>query len=188
MIGAAITDKRLKNKRFIKTEDAILRVFFECSIYISVDQLAKRIGVARSTVYHHHKTMRDIVPDYGQYVLTCFEIGFSKIAAGKRMRTKTILEFTFTFIFKHKKEFKVLLRGNDRQTFLDMFEDLKEPIERILRLPKGTARMYRVYASEIIELIREWGNEDFPELQIDDLVKRALYLTNTMRARLLPIN
>ena len=69
---SGITEKRLKDKRFKKTEEAILRVFFETKECISVKSLAIKIGVARSTIYCHHKSIREILPDYEKYILKEF--------------------------------------------------------------------------------------------------------------------
>ncbi len=50
MSGHGITEKKLRNRRFRRTEEAILKVFFEEDIYIGIGKMAKKAGVARSTV------------------------------------------------------------------------------------------------------------------------------------------
>lgn len=59
-----ITEKRLNDKRFKKTEEAILGAFFDKNGYITVMEIAKKVGVTRSTIYGHHRVMREIVKDY----------------------------------------------------------------------------------------------------------------------------
>ena len=66
------------DKRYQKTEEQILRLFFEYGDSISVENMAKIIGVNRSTIYRHHRSMRKIIDDYIQVLINKYENRFDK--------------------------------------------------------------------------------------------------------------
>ena len=188
MRRSGLTEKKLRDRRFRRTEEAILKVFFEEDVYIGIDSLAKRIGVARSTVYHHHKKMREIVPDYRKYFLRNYKRGISKILSKKDLRINTLYEYIAYFLLRYKMEFTVLLKGKDHETLVQIMSIIRNKIESAMRLPKNSDKIYSIYASEVVELIRDWAVKGFSEQEIVKLVSDIMYLTTTMRERLMPIN
>ena len=44
MRRVGLTEKRMQDKRFRKTEEMILKVFFEEDYYVSMQDVAKKIG------------------------------------------------------------------------------------------------------------------------------------------------
>ena len=64
----------MNHRRYRKTEETILRVFFdENQKGISMQKMAKKAGLGRSTMYTHHHAIREIIPDYERYMLVEFQ-------------------------------------------------------------------------------------------------------------------
>lgn len=175
-----ITEKRLRNRRFRKTEEAILRVFFEEDNYISMGKLADKAGVARSTIYNHHKAIREIVPDYRKYILRKYKRMIKKNKAS----IKGIYEKTMIFMIQNKRIFEVMIRSGEQRIIKDMIAVAKWEIASYARLPKQHEKMWRVYVSEVTELIDEWGNGGFGEEEMGTVMANLIYLTDTLRPRL----
>lgn len=188
MSGYGITEKKLRNRRFRRTEEAILKVFFEEDIYIGIGKMAEKAGVARSTVYHHHRAVREIVPDYRKYILRNFKRGVARILVKKNVRVQTLYEYMIYFMIRHKKEFMVLAKGKDCEVLIEMLKVLRGKIEMAERLPKNSDKIYIVYTGEVMELIKRWMVEDFDEAKVKKLLTNIMYLTTTMRERLMPIS
>ena len=182
-----ITDKRLANKRFRKTEEAILRVFFEENIYIGMGELAEKAGVARSTIYHHHKTVRGIVVDYERYILRKYKRTMAKMLRARDTSTRMLYSKTLMFIIQHKQIFLIVIRGGRNEVFDKMMMVIKLTIEDIEKLPKNAVKIIDVYAGEVGVLLKRWGKGGFKENEVGVLLKDILYLTETMRVRLGPL-
>ena len=186
MFRCGITEKRLKNRRFKKTEDKILEVFFqeECKC---ICKLAKQAGVARTTVYFHHHRVSGIPTDYQHYILYIYKKTLKRIADKDNTKIDTIFEVTLLFMMQNKKMFKVALYYNDPTVYLKMIEMLKPLIEKGMGLPKNSKRMFNVYTVEVVELINEWGKDGYKEEEMKGLLKNIMYLTKSLRTRLSPI-
>ena len=181
---SGITEKRLKDKRFKKTEEAILRVFFETKDYISIKSLAMKIGVARSTIYGHHRAMREILPDYRRYILKKYERMIRKMINKKETEIKILYINILLFILRDKKIFKVFLKNGDKAIFEEMILKIKPMVETEMGLPKNSEKLYKVFVSEIGTLIEWWGNEGFNEDDMNAVLSDMLSLTKTARTRL----
>ena len=68
-----ITEKRLKDKRFRDTEEAIVMAFFVLKDKICLKRLIKTAGISRSTLYRHHENINKIVPDYEEYMVSKYK-------------------------------------------------------------------------------------------------------------------
>ncbi len=183
IMKSGITEKRLKDKRFKKTEEAILRVFFEAKEYISVKSLAIKIGVARSTIYCHHKTMRDILPDYEKYILK----KYSRMVRGlvkNKISIKALYINMLLFILRDKKIFEILLKNRDKVVFEEMILKIEFVVEKEIKLPKNSEKLYRVFVGEMMALIERWGKDGFSEDGMNGVLFDMLSLTRTARTRL----
>lgn len=177
-----LTDKRMANKRFRKTEEAILKVFFEGDYYMCAGEVARKIGVARSTVYNHHRAVREILPDYEKYVLRKYRMVVRRRI--KDIRLKSLYTRMLFFIVREKRIFGMLVKNGRRGVFEEMVLELRTKIVSYTRLPKNSEKMFRVYTSEIMELVAEWGERGFDEAEVFGILKDMMYLTDTMRVRL----
>lgn len=182
-----ITEKRLNNKRFRKTEKAILEAFFECGEGAKTEKMAYRAGVTRTTVYYHHAAVREIMPDYKRYIIRKHGRTMRPILEESQMRLRNIYLMNLTFIVAHRRIFLIFMRVRDREVMWEMVNRLRERIERFARLPKNSEEIFRVYRGEVVELLEGWGERGFGEEEMSDMLDKVMYLTETMRERLKPL-
>lgn len=177
-----ITEKRLNNRRFKRTEEAILRTFFEEDIFIGAKDMAKKAGVARSTFYHHHRTVREIVPDYKRYILRKYNRLVKRVDEKKDLRI--VFERMMIFIIQNKRVFEIFLKTGDNSVLRSMLISLRLKIINYARLPKNNDKIIEVYFDEIIGLITRWIENGCDNDGRMMLIVDVLYLTNTLRPRL----
>lgn len=179
-----LTEKRMANKRFRKTEEAILRVFFEGDYYICVREVAKKVGVARSTIYIHHRAVREILPDYEKYILRKYGRIFRRMMRNKNVRLKNLYLKMLLFIMQEKKIFGMLIKNGRRMALEEMILKMKEKIISHAKLPKNSEKMFKIYISEVMGLVAEWEKSNFAEAKVEELLGDMMYLADTMRNRL----
>ena len=181
---AGISEKRLANKRFRKTEEAILEVFFEGEENLNVGKLAKRIGVARSTVYIHHRTIKRIVPDYERLILTRYKKVIKDVLRLKRDKIETMLLKTILFVASNKKLFEIVLKNGRFTIFELMLDELKAIIIDVMDITRKQKIIYVVYRSEVVAILGQWSLNGFSGDEIEELVRDIVYLTRTAKTRL----
>jgi len=183
-----LTEERMRHKGFRRTEEAILKVFFNgksCSF--CVKEIARKIGVARSTIYSHHKALREILPDYEKYILKKYKKILRKSLKDKNMSLKRLYLKMLLFMIQEKEVFNMLIK-NERRILIDnMIIAMEEKIVNHARLPKNSKKIFGVYVSEIAGLIEKWGRSGFSEDEIEALLSEIMYLTDTVRVRLAPL-
>lgn len=179
-----ITDERLKDRRFRRIEDAILQVVLEGDYYISPGEMAEKIGVARSTIYRHHKTMRGILLDYQEYILSKYKCLVKIIEGKKGIYTRAWCERVLLFILQYKQIFEMLLKGREVGVLKDMVRMLEPMIAEMVKLPKNHEKMFLVYMNEVVGLVERWIEEGCDDKEIEILMRNVVYLTDTMRLRL----
>ena len=65
---------------------------------------------------------------------------------------------------------------------------LRSKLKSTCCLPKNSEKMLRVYAKEVAGVIEEWGKDGFKEGELEAVLGKIMYLTETMRQRLGPVN
>lgn len=179
-----LTEKRMADKRFRKTEEAILKVFFEDGYYICAKEVAEKAGVSRATVYNHHRMIREILLDYEKYVLRKYKRTIRKVIKDKRMRLAKIYLRVLLFMVKEKKIFGMLIKNGRRAMLEKMVFEIKTKIVNYAGLPKNSEKMFKIYVSEVTGLLVEWSQSGFKETEIESLLRDIIYLTDTLRIRL----
>lgn len=182
-----ITTKRLNNKRFRKTEDAIVEAFFKCDSYASVEQIARRAGIYRSTVYYHHSAKNGIVLDYERYILYSYNKVIGRMLRAKQSHLSDIYFRTLLFIIANRHIFLLLAEAHDTRVIHEMIDHLRGKIERSARLPKNSEKIFRVYRSEVVAILEKWGEDGYPESEMTQVLDDIMYLTRTIRTRLKPL-
>lgn len=182
-----ITEKRLNNRRFRKTEDAIMRAFFECGQYAEAEKIARRAGVARSTIHYHHRAVGEILPNYKKYIIKSYTQAIGRVLRRKQVRMKQVFLTLLTFMTRNKGIFMIFARVHDAEVMRTMVERLRIKVESFARLPKNSEKMFRVYKGEIVAVLERWGEFGYKENEMAGVLGDMMYLTETMRARLRPL-
>ena len=178
-----ITERRLHDTRFRKTEEAIIRVFFNCGGKVTLAEIANEIGVARSTIYRHHRSIREIMADYREYIVEKYNSVMS-VLLKRNARLRKIYAQMLIFIVQNRNVFLILFRDGDREVLINFIESLKPKIIKTAKLPRNCDKIFLIYTREIIALMERWGESGFKEDGIDEILLDILYLTETIRTRL----
>lgn len=183
-----ITDKRLSDRRFKKTEEAILQVFFRGDSYVSMDEMAKKAGVSRSTIYRHHDAVKYIIPDYERYILNKYRRNVNRVLRDKKTRAKDLYTALLLFMMKNKRVFRILIRGGSQGILVRMIRVIRLKIGRELRLPLRPETALVVYMNEVAVLIEGWAGKGFLAEEMDEIIREVMYLTETAKVRLIALN
>lgn len=166
-----------KDCRYKKTEEKILAVFFkhpECTMW----ELAKKAGIARSTIYTHHCSVRQIIPNCEKRILEEYSM-----IIGKKMRNAKVgllyLDMA-VFIAKNRKIFEMFLKFSGREIIIKMILILEPKINE-------PEKVFKIYCSEVVEVIFEWGERGFEQGEIEKVLADIMYLTRTCHDRLMPL-
>lgn len=181
------TSKRMCHQRYRKTEEAILKVFFQNN-QSTMKGIARKAGIGRATIYLHHHAIKDILPDYENYLLSEYQKFIHKKLRIKNIELKTLYFNTLIFISRNQRFFKIFIRFNRREIFFRILMILKSKIESFARLPKNSEKIFKIYTSEISEILFEWGKKGFPDTELEKILSDIIYLTKTSRHHLMPIN
>ena len=168
------------DKRYQKTEEQILRLFFEYGDSITVESMAKIIGVNRSTIYRQHRTTRGIIDDYIQILMNKYKNGFDK----------NIRRYYFSllvFIMKNKKIFLIFLKMRDRQLLLMILRMNKDNLMKYAGFKKEQKKVFNIYCDEIVAIMKTWGENEFSKDDFDVVLNDVLFLTKNMKVRLGPL-
>lgn len=179
-----ITKQKLNNKQFRKTETEILRVFFERGGFVTMKEIAKTVGMARSTIYYHHRSAKEIVSDYENYIL-CEYSKLLKKTEGVKLQK--VFYRTLIFIMINKNVFLVFLRVHDRRVFAEMVDRIRPIIAEYVKMNGDTEMVYEIYVNELIIVVKKWGEGGFSEDSVTDVLGDIMYLTNTLKIRLGPL-
>ena len=182
-------ERGMKNRRYRKTEEKILWVFFiENKKGTTFEKIAKKAGVARATLYSHHHTIREVIPDYRRYVLVEYGRLIKKTTKRKKSSLRALYFETLLFILKNKKVFEMLVEFGDSETLVKIFGKLRLKIISSAILSNASRKIFGIYISEIVGIIIEWIKEGSPEKEIERVLADMIYLAETARERLMPIN
>ncbi|MBR5046497.1 HTH domain-containing protein [Candidatus Saccharibacteria bacterium] len=176
-----ISEKKLADKRFKRTEEKILRLFFEDEKCLEMKTLAEKVGVTRSTVYRHHRAARNIVLDYEVFVLRSY---IRMVKRNSHLSVRLIFLKTLYFVINKEDVFKVLMKYCEERIFYKMIIGIDSQMMKKMKLPRNAYLIYVVYASEVARLVYEWGKNGFLEDEIEVVLDRIMFLTMTARVRL----
>ncbi len=184
---AGITEKRLKNRRFIKTEEAILKVFFEEDRYVDVIRIVKKAGVSRATFYRHHKAVRMILVDYEKYAMRRYDRLIYKLVRKKNMTMRMLYVRLLIFIVQNREVYSLVLKSADKRLVEKMVKRLQPKMVSFMRLPGNSEKIFDVYANEVVGLIWRWMERGMKDMEIEMVVRDIMFLTETARVRLSPL-
>ena len=182
-----LTEKKMSNKRFKKTEQAILIAYFRFHDYPVAKKIAKSAKVSRSTLYRHHQTTTNIPYDYEEYLLQAYLRTIHKLSKKKNPSLKTILLRTLVFIASNRDVFLILFQSNHKEVIKKMLDHIKHPILEEWRLGGDLNKMYSIYKNEVLGAIEIWGKANFSNQTLNSALEAIIYLTKTARHNLLPL-
>lgn len=168
------------DRRYQKTEEQILRLFFEYGDSITVERMARIIGVSRSTIYRHHRSTRGIIDDYIQILIKKYENKFDE----------NIRRYFFSllvFIMRNKKVFLIFLKMRDRQVILMILRMNKDNLMKYAGFKMEPGKVFSIYCNEIVAIIKSWGENEFSKEEFDVVLNDVLFLTKNMKVRLGPL-
>lgn len=179
--------KRNRNHRFRLTEEAIITAFFVGDDLPKFGVLAKRAGISRSTLFRHHKTVYGVILDYERAIYKKYSRMIGKILSGGDVKMREIFLKILIFININGKEIKLILRYRNGEIFEKMIWRLKRKIDKVYFLPKKSEQIFGIYAKEVSGVLEEWARRDFAKDEIDVILRKIMYLTDTMKMRLTPM-
>ncbi len=179
--------KKIQGCRFKRTEEAIFDAFFANKKIPTPGLLAKRARISRSTLFRHYRTVHDIVPSYERRIYCRYVKRIEKILKKEQIKTRDIYLNFLIFVVANKKEFKLILAHKDSVIFEKMIWRLENRICDSYFLPQNSKQVFGIYTKEIVGLLEEWGKRDFNKNEIESVLKNIMYLTETIKVRLVPI-
>ena len=186
MKTSGLTEKRMSNKRFRKTEQAIFIAYYTLRDYPTARKLAKRAHISRATLYRHHSGVYAIPIDYEKYLLATYKKAIGGLLR-KNAGIKTVFLRTLVFISNNRMVFIVLFRDGHSNAVKKMIEFLKGRVLEEWHLGGDVDKIYNVYQYEVLGVIEVWSKQKFATKQLDSILSDILYLTNTARRNLLPL-
>lgn len=187
MMEQRLTEKKMKNRKFRKVEEAILGFFCAKGFVFGLDKAVKEIGIARSTFYHHHRTMADVLPDYRRYILRKYNKMINRIMHNKNARVKIVYLNIIIFIVQHRDAFELLLRDENVIILNVMIDMISEKMMRRMGLTQRMRKIYSVYNGEVTRILYEWIETGADIDESGRLLSDIIYLTQTAKQRLAPI-
>ena len=185
MVGSKITDQKLKNQRFRKTEEIIIVNFCLLKGNLSVCRLIKTARISHSTFYRHHHSIHEIAPSYEQYILRKYRSLIKKTLNNKNTRLPHLFRKTLIFLTVHQKIVQFLLDYGDPNFTETMLLCLSPKLLATGRI-KNQA-MLEIYLKEISALIEQWERNGFRKEEITTITDKMVYLTDTAITRLGPV-
>lgn len=186
---ARLTERKLRDARFRKNEEALFRAFFEeeVEMKLSMGELARKIGVNRVTIYRHHRMPREIMGDYERHILEKYVELMVEIRKREGVELRRMYYEVILFILQNRRIFEMLMERKNFKVLEGMIVMLKPEIMDFIKLSGDYERIFRVYMGEIVGLIVNWELDGFQEVEIMKLLNNMMYLTKSARQRLLPL-
>lgn len=180
-----ITDEKLKNKRFKKTEEAIIMAFFLAKDKLSLKRLLQLAKISRSTLYRHHKNLTEIVPDYEKYILKKCKNYMKPLIKKDESRLKTLYQRILIFMVANRFIIEFLLKNGSQNIIERIVKALKPMILASGKVTDG--EMFKIYTKEVAAIIEEWCRLGFKKDDILPTTYKIMYLTDQAYIRLSPL-
>ena len=180
-----ITEHKLKDKRFRRTEEAIIVAFFTSTEVLSLERLIRNAGISRATLYRHHGGIANVVPNYEQYILQKCSHTMQYYMHVKNCGVRSLYHCLLIFLFTHKKIIQFLYKYGSRDFTTGIVMVLEPKITSTGKVSAG--EMFKIYAMEVAVLIETWEQGGFDRDDITATLNKIMYLTDTAKERLGPL-
>lgn len=179
-----LTEKKMANKRFCKSENAIFITYCKFKDYPSAKLIAQKSKISRSTIYRHHGRPQNIPRDYEEYLLHLYQKKMGKILNKKGIDLKTLFLRTLIYIYSNRKTIKVLFSSGRSEIIKKILKTLKARILIVWNLTGDLDELYCIFENEIIGVIETWSKQGFRANFLDTTLNDIVQLTNTAPKRL----
>ena len=133
---ARLTERKLRDARFRKNEEALFRAFFEeeVEMKLSMGELARKIGVNRVTIYRHHRMPREIMGDYERHILEKYVELMVEIRKREGMELRRMYYEVILFILQNRRIFEMLMERKNFKVLEGMIVMLEPEIMDFIKL------------------------------------------------------
>ncbi len=187
MNKSGLTDKKMSDRRFRRTEDAIIGAFSVVGGFSNLADVIKKAKISRATFYRHHGSIQKIVLDYEEYLMSRYLRIVKNRRKKKNIGKKDVFRQMLVFIMANKKVLLVLLKNGNGEIIRRMVRALKPNIVRVYKWSKCSGRVFEIYVNEILAIIQDWAKDMFSEDKLDKVLWEIVYLTETAKKRLRPL-
>lgn len=186
MKNGGLTERKMANERFFKTEKAIFIAYCKLRDYPSAKKIAQRAKISRATLYRHHRKVAKIPEDYEKYLLEKYHKtmrGFVK----KEAKIRILYFRALVFMMNNKDIILALFQEGRKEIIKNMADRLKDRVVNEWKIGGDLSKMFSIYKNEIVGVIEDWAEQDFSEKKLNKTLDDIVYLTQTARQRLLPL-
>ena len=179
-----LTERKMKNKRYRRTEKAILIALFTFRNFPSMGTIAKRARIAKSTAYRHHTDSYEILTDFEDYLVARYWRETRMLMRIRKVRLVSLFRQMLMVLTFHREELEILINGGWARVIERLVAELKPKIIKRLKL---SDKQSDILVKEITGVIEQWGQKGFCEEEIAVIVEKIKYLIKTARERLGPL-
>ncbi len=169
------------DKRYQKTEEQMLRLFFIYGDTITIERMAKILRVSRSTIYRHHKSLKEMIEYYIKK--TVDECGEFCNDDTRKLYTDLLI-----YIIKNREVFLVFYKMRDSRALFTVLEMNEDSLMEYAGYRQRVTKVFNIYKYEIIAVMDAWGENGFNRDDFDVVLNDVLFLTKNMKVRLGPLN
>ena len=181
--GVKINDRKITSRRYGETENGFLKEFLERGGNVTVTELARQLGVARSTFYYHHKNLLQFIRDHRICIFEDYLRMVQEIL-DKGATMMNLFLGILVFMINHRQIFQILVRVGVKDVLVEMVVEVRPQIEKYAGLSCGAERIFKVYAYEVAGVLRIWVENGLCEEDMDRVLKDLMHLTKTINERL----
>jgi len=187
MARSGITEKKMRNKRFYKTEYAIFIAYYSFKNYPTAKMLARRAHIARSTLYRHHRRTEEIPHDYEELLVSRYDKYIKKYCLKENFNFRKFFLYLLVYIVNNRVFFLPLFRDGRDGAIIRMLRHVRPFILDKWHLDGDMEKMYSVYTNEILGVIETWAKHNFSKKMLGQTLDDIMYLTNSARIKLAPL-
>ena len=174
----------LRDKRYRKTEEAIIEVLLKSRKMPSTEELIRRARISRSTLYRHHRAIPGIVPDYEKEILERYERVVRKMLKREKTNLRNIYLQMLIFVVNNQRVFEILFRYSGDRVVERMVLKLQGKVAEMDCLLGKTGQIMQIYTKEVAGVVEGWSKKEFSENEMKKVLENIIYLTRTAKGRL----
>lgn len=180
-----ITEQKLRNKRFLKSEETTIVTLLSVKEMISMNRFIRLAKISRSTINRHHGNLQSVAPDYEKYLMNRCRSVTKRLRNDPSSELKALFFRVLIFLFVNRLYVTLVLEKGNHNVIEKLILILKPKILASSQVSDG--EMFDVYLKEISGLIEAWCRAGFNKKSLSATVAKITYLTDTANIRLSPL-